>query len=130
MREKDEMLDMLRNLPVERTAVRMMREDLVHIQEDMKKELPAVQRGALERERIQLQACLTATEHHISRVERLLALLDPDERRVLDHMIINPYPEVVFDLAKELNYETASIYRIRARALSKLIHLRYGAGEK
>ena len=129
MKEKNEMLDMLRNLPVERTAVRMMREDLVRINEDMKKELPAVQRGALEKERIQLQACLTATEHHIGRVERLLAQLEPDERRVLDCMIINPYPEVVFDLAEELDYETASIYRIRARALSKLIRLRYGAGE-
>ena len=43
-------------------------------------------------------------------------------------MIINPYPAVVFDLAEKLGYETSNIYRIRSRALNKLIRLRYGAG--
>ena len=43
-------------------------------------------------------------------------------------MIINPYPEVVFDLGEEMGLEPASIYRIRARALDKLTRLRYGAG--
>ena len=129
MKEKDQMLVTLRTLALDRTAVAIMREDLIRIDEDMKKELPDMQREALEKERIQLQACLTVTEHRIERVERILSLLLPDEREVLERMIINPYPEVVFDLAQELCCETSRIYRIRARALSKLIRLRYGAGE-
>ncbi len=129
MKEKNEILVILRNLALDRTAVTLMREDLVHISEDSKKELPAVQREALEKERVQLQSCLSATEHRISRVERLLALLSSEEREVLDRMLIRPSPGVVFDLAEELGCETSRIYRIRARALSKLIRLRYGAGE-
>ena len=38
-------------------------------------------------------------------------------------------PEAVFDLAEELHCETASVYRIRSRAISKLVRLRYGARE-
>ncbi len=129
MKEKDQMLVTLRTLALDRTAVAIMREDLIRIDEDMKKELPDMQREALEKERIQLQSCLSVTEHRIERVERILSLLQPDEREVLERMIINPYPEVVFDLAQELCCETSRVYRIRARALSKLVRLRYGAGE-
>ena len=129
MKAKEDMLFVLRNLSLDRTAVRLMREDIARIEEDMKKELPAVQREALEKERMNLQSCLAATEHHIGRVERLLSLLSPEERQVLDRMIINPYPKVVFDLAEDLGCETSRVYRIRARALSKLLRLRYGAGE-
>ena len=129
MKEKDQMLVTLRTLALDRTAVAIMREDLIRIDEDMKKELPDMQREALEKERVQLQSCLSVTEHRIERVERIMSLLQPDEREVLERMIINPYPEVVFDLAQELCCETSRIYRIRARALNKLVRLRYGAGE-
>ena len=129
MKEKDQMLITLRTLALDRTAVAIMREDLIRIDEDMKKELPDMQREALEKERVQLQSCLSVTEHRIERVERIMSLLQPDEREVLERMIINPYPEVVFDLAQELSCETSRVYRIRARALSKLVRLRYGAGE-
>ena len=54
--------------------------------------------------------------------------LTPEEQKVLDHMLIHPHPEAAFDLADELAYEPCSIYRIRARAISKLVRLRYGAG--
>ena len=128
MKEKDEMLAALRNLSLDRTAVRLMREDLACIEEDIKKELPAVQRETLEKEHTQLLSCRLVAEHRVSRVERLLSLLSPEEREVLNRMIIDPYPEVVFDLAQELGCETSRIYRIRARALSKLVRLRYGAG--
>ena len=69
------------------------------------------------------------TEHRIDRMERLLAQLSPEEQKVLDRMLINPSPGAVFDLAEDLSCETSRIYRIRARAISKLIRLRYGAGE-
>ena len=60
---------------------------------------------------------------------RLLALLTDEEQKVLDYTLISPRPEAVFDLAAEFNCETTRIYRIRACAVSKLVRLRYGAGE-
>ena len=106
----------------------MMREDISRIEEDIKKEPPVIQREALEAERARLMVSLEVTRHYISRIERLLSLLSSEEQEVLERMIINPYPEVVFDLGEELALEPASIYRIRARALNKLTRLRYGAG--
>ena len=43
------------------------------------------------------------------------------------HTLVNPAPGAAFDLTSEYRCETSSIYR--ARAVSKLIRLRYGAGE-
>ena len=130
MTGRDEMLGILRNLSLDRTAVRLMQEDVARIAEDEKqKELPAAQREALEKERVRLAACLSATAGHISRVERLLGLLTAEERKVLEVTLVNPRPEAVFDLAEEFHCETSSVYRIRARAINKLVRLRYGAGE-
>lgn len=130
MTGKEEVLSILRNLTLDRTAVRLMQEDIAHIEEDEKrKELPAVQREALVKERVRLLASMTATVNHIGRVERLLALLSPEERKVLEYTLVDPRPEAVFDLAEEFGCETSSVYRLRARAISKLVRLRFGAGE-
>ena len=128
MTEKEEMTIALRNLSLDRAAVRLMREDLPRLEEDIKKELPAQQREALEIKRARLLSSMEVTEHQISRLERLLSLLSPEEQLVLERMLINPYPGVIFDLASEFGCETSRVYRIRARALSKLVRLRYGAG--
>lgn len=128
MNAKDAMMADLRHLSLERTAVRLMREDISGIEEDIKKELPALQREALVKERERLLSSLATTERHIRRMERLLSLLSSEEREVLERTIIDPYPEVIFDLTAEMNCETTRIYRIRARALDRLIRLRYGAG--
>ena len=128
MKAKDEMMTTLRHLALDRKAVLMMQEDISRIEEDIKKEPPAVQREALEETHARLLSSMVVTKHHIDRIERLLSLLSSDERKVLEQMIINPYPEVVFDLGEEMGLEPASIYRIRARALDKLTRLRYGAG--
>ena len=84
MKAKEEMLSTLRNLALDRTAIRLMREDLATIETDIKKELPTVQREALEKERMRLLPCMTATEHHVSRMERILSLLSPEEQQVLE----------------------------------------------
>ena len=73
--------------------------------------------------------------NEMSQVEENTVVLDnpkpitPEEQKVLEWTLINPRPEAVFDLAEELHCETASVYRIRARAVNKLVRLRYGAGE-
>ena len=43
-------------------------------------------------------------------------------------MLINPYKRCTIDLMEELHCEMSSVYRLRARAIEKLLHLRYGAG--
>ena len=50
------------------------------------------------------------------------------DTRSLEQMIVDPYPEVVFDLSEKMGFEPCSVYRLRARALDKLTRLRYGAG--
>ena len=130
MKEREEILSMLRNLVLDRSAVELMREEIACLEENEKqKELPAAQREALKKESVKLQSCLVVTISHIRSVERLLGLLSAEEQKVLDWTLINPRPEAVFDLAEELHCETARIYRIRSRAISKLVRLRYGAGE-
>ena len=130
MKEREEILSMLRNLVLDRSAVELMREEIARLVENEKqKELPAAQREALKKESVKLQSCLVVTISHIRSVERLLGLLSAEEQKVLDWTLIHPRPEAVFDLAEELHCETASIYRIRSRAISKLVRLRYGAGE-
>lgn len=126
MRARDEMMADLRHLTLDRTAVTLMREDISCIEEDIKKEPTAEQRETLEKERARLMSSLEATEHHIGRVERLLSYLSAEEQEVLERMIINPYPEVVFDLSEKMGFEPCSVYRLRARALDKLTRLRYG----
>lgn len=130
MKERDEMFRELRSLSLDRTAVRLMQEDIARIEEDEKqKELPAMQREALKKERLKLLSCMVATTNHISRIERLMTQLTPEEQKVLETTLVDPRPGAVFDLAEEFHCETTRIYRIRARALSKLVRLRYGAGE-
>ena len=130
MKERDEILRMLRNHALDRSAVDLMREDIARLEENEKQhELPAVQREALKKESVKLQSCLVVTVSHIRSVERLLGLLSAEEQKVLDWTLIHPRPEAVFDLAEELHCETASIYRIRSRAISKLVRLRFGAGK-
>ena len=130
MNAKDEMLSALRSLAAERRAAALMREDLACIAEDEKRTaLPAEQRGALEKEKRMLSDCLAVTEHRTARAERLLALLTPEERQVLEYTVISPRPQAVTELAEALHRERASIYRLRARALEKLVRLRCGAGK-
>lgn len=130
MKERDEILSMLRNLALDRSAVDLMREEIARLEENEKhNELPVAQREALKKESVKLQSCLVVTVSHIRSVERLLGLLSAEEQKVLDWTLIHPRPEAVFDLAEELHCETASIYRIRSRAISKLVRLRYGAGK-
>ena len=80
MKAKDEMMTTLRHLALDRKAVLMMQEDISRIEEDIKKEPPAVQRAALEETHARLMSSMVVTKHHIDRIERLLSLLSSDER--------------------------------------------------
>ena len=83
---------------------------------------------ALQEEHRRLMESLKLTVNHVARLERLLSMLSPEEQLVLDCMLVNPYKRCTIDLMEELHCEMSSVYRIRARAIEKLLHLRYGAG--
>jgi len=83
---------------------------------------------SLQEERSRLLAALQLTVNHVSRLERLLQMLSPEEQLVINCMLVNPYKKCTMDLMAELHCEMSSIYRLRARAIEKLLHLRYGAG--
>lgn len=75
-----------------------------------------------------LTESLKLTVNHVARLERLLGFLSPEEQLVLDRMLVHPYKRCTLDLMEELHCEMSSIYRLRAAAIEKLLHLRYGAG--
>ena len=71
---------------------------------------------------------LKLTVNHVARLERLLGMLTPEEQLVIDYMLVHPFKKCTLDLMEELHCEMSSVYRLRARAIEKLLHLRYGAG--
>ena len=52
----------------------------------------------------------------------------PQNAEDWSHMLVHPYKKCTLDLMEELHCEMSSVYRLRARAIEKLLHLRYGAG--
>ena len=75
----------------------------------------------------ELTANLRYTEKHVSDMERLLAQLPDDERRIIERTVIGKEKYATASLAEELGYEQAHIYRLKNRALMHLAQLRHGA---
>jgi len=84
--------------------------------------------SALREERSRLMTSLKLTVNHVARLERLLGFLTPEEQLIIDRMLINSYKNCTLDLMETLHLEKSQIYNLRARAVKKLLHLRYGAG--
>lgn len=130
MKETEAVLRDLRNLSLDRKALEVMRRGIREIEEDEKrKALPAAQREALEEERRKLQDSLAAASGRLRRFERLIALLDPKEQKVLRATVVEPRPGAMIRLSEELHLEHSSLYRIRAQAIRKLARLRGDTGE-
>lgn len=75
----------------------------------------------------QKEAELELNERRVADIERILALLDDNERRIIERMVVNHDKYAVDSLMNELGYERTNIYNIGDRALMKLCKLRYGA---
>ena len=138
MTNKDRLLSDLRNLQCDRLSVQIMHDDIARISADLDciSQTPVAESSAhpanpdvasLQEERSRLLAALQLTVNHVSRLERLLQMLSPEEQLVIDCMLVNPYKKCTMDLMTELHCEMSSVYRLRARAIEKLLHLRYGA---
>lgn len=75
----------------------------------------------------ELTAKLRFTERKVADLERLLAQLPDDERRIIDCMEVGRESHAADRLADELGYESRQIFRKRNSALNHLCQLRYGA---
>lgn len=78
--------------------------------------------------RDELSANLKATTLHVEDMDRLLSQLPDDERRIVQRMFVKREKYAADNLAEELGYETAHIYRLKNQALTHLAQLRHGKG--
>ena len=121
-------LSLLQDYELDRQSVQFLHDELARLKE-IKSELPASSQGALDEEYGQLQARLLMMSNRVSRIERLLSNLTPEEQLVVDKMILHPYKNCTFDLMEQLECERTTIYKLRARAVKKLYRLYFGVGE-
>ena len=121
-------LSFLRDYELDRQSVQFLHDELARLTE-IKTELPASSQGALDEEYGQLQARLLMMSNRVSRIERLLSNLTPEEQLVVDKMILHPYKNCTFDLMEQLECERTTVYKLRAHAVKKLCRLYYGVGE-
>lgn len=77
------------------------------------------QRQRLERQRIKTQAM-------VHQVNLGLAVLDEEERMLLEGFYIKPVQGAVFWLCEELGCEVASVYRRRRKALERFATAEFG----
>ena len=121
-------MSLLRDYELDRQSVQFLHDELARLKE-IKSELPASSQGALEEKYTQLNARLVMTANQVSRIDRLLSQLTPEEQLVVDRMLVHPYKNCTFDLMEQLSCERTTVYKIRAGAVAKLTRLYYGAGE-
>ena len=76
--------------------------------------------------REELERQLEQARKWVSVVDRSLAVLDDEERRVLELMYIHRQPGSIERLCSELNIEQASVYRRRDVALRRFTTALYG----
>ena len=76
----------------------------------------------------ELRASLRATKRRVADLDRLIAALPPDERRVIEVKYCAGERDASARLSEELGFEQAQIYRIRERAMRHLAQMRWGAG--
>ena len=75
----------------------------------------------------QKEAELKYTKMRVADLERLLEQLPDDERMVIERKVIKNEKYAIESLAGDLGYESAQIYRIKNRALRRMVKLRHGA---
>ena len=134
MTNQDRLLSDLRNLKYDRLAVQLMHDEIARLTDDIDGHKESHHSdinsdiNSLREERDRLMESLKLTVNHVARLERLLGFLTPEEQLIIDRMLINPYKNCTLDLMETLHLEKSQIYNLRARAVKKLLRLRYSAG--
>lgn len=79
--------------------------------------------------RQELQWSLDQARRWVKIVDRGLAVLEPQERKILEQLYMYPQAGALEKLCLELEMEKSSIYRRRDRALEKFTRAMYGVTE-
>ena len=78
--------------------------------------------------RDELSMNLRFTKMRVADIDRVLDELSDNERTILQRMFIKREKYAADNLAEELGYETAQVYRLKNQALTHFAQLRHGAG--
>ena len=73
-----------------------------------------------------LEARYHAAEREVQDVEKLLGLLEPQDRRIVERSCIRRHAGDIDELCDELGYERAAVYRMRDAALKRLARMMTG----
>lgn len=79
--------------------------------------------------RDELMQTMLQTSVRCSRIENALRELDSKERMILTALFVAPQKGAVEYLCRELNYDKATVYRYRTKALRNFTLLMYGRAE-
>ncbi len=77
-------------------------------------------------ERERLDGNYHAVEKLVAQIDAALAMLDDQERLVLERFYINRCPGYIDRLCQELGYEQAQVYRIKNEAIRNFTRAMYG----
>ena len=142
MNYKKWLIEDLQNLERQRFAISQLREELETVEAEYAAikatnydKMPSGSGDNLQEEKLltaiakkdELEKNLIFTEKHVADMERLLAMLPDDERRIIERTVIKQEKYAADSLADELGYERAHVYRLKNRALMHLAQLRHGA---
>lgn len=116
----------LRNYTANKTAIVNLREQIKSLEDEARQirsattDATPVQGGGSTREermlsnihmRDKLAGALKSAESDVSRVERALALLDDEERLILNRFYINRHKDYLDRLMEELTFERTAVYQ-------------------
>lgn len=130
----------LRNYTANRTAIVNLREQIRNLKDEAERirgatsEATPVRGGGSRCEerllsnihaREKLTGALRSTESNVARVERALALLDDEERLLLDRFYINRQKTAIERLTIDLGLERAAVYKHKDAAFRHFLQAMY-----
>lgn len=142
MNWKFEAIEKLKEYTARKNAITSIPEEIKRLEEDAQRiraastDATPVQGGGSTREdmllsnivhREELQRRLSDAKRWVDIVDAGLAVLTPDERKILDIMYINRSSGGLFRACEEFNLEKSAVYARRDAALEKFTLALYGA---
>lgn len=137
------LIEDLQNLDRQRASIENMKEQLAALEAEYSaikvtnyNKMPSGSGDNVQEEKLltniakrdEIEANLRATVLHVEYMDKLIAQLTETESRIVQRMFVKREKYAADNLATELGYETAQIYRLKNQALTHLAQLRHGKG--
>ena len=113
----------VRAYPLKQAALKRLRENLIRLrqtQTEFADRAAADRLAQLDRACANLEVEIGLCEAEINTFDGALALLDDEERLVVERMLLAPIRDAAGELSEALCVETATVYRRRQSALEKI----------